>query len=259
VTEPRRPDRIAHAYGNSREAMARALDSGAGMIEADIWYRAGQVYVRHERRLGCLPFVADKTMRSHPPGRFSLRLGGRYYIRPDLKPRRLEDLLDETGDRAGLLLDTKGHYRPGERVNFALELANQVRERRAGSRVAVCGQNFDLLDYFRIVARDLEVRYSIEQPDQWRRLQWMVKSGQPVRRICIEHRFVDEDKAEYIREMGIHAYYCTVDDAGEAARLVDMGAAGIISNDLSLLAGLSRRERPSTPGRAGGSGARPSP
>lgn len=259
MTGPRRLDRIAHAYGNNPHAVARALDAGVDVIEADIWLRKGKVCVRHERHLGRLPLLADRPMRSHPPGPFSLRLGRRYYVRLDLHPRRLEDLMDDVGERAGLLLDTKGRYRPGEAIDFAQEVARQVGERGANSRVAVCGQNFELLDCFRMVAPDIEVRYSIERPDQWRRFCWMVESGEPVSRICIQHRFVDKEKADFIRKKRIHAYYWTVDDAGEAARLVEMGANGIISNDLSLLAGLCTGEPSAKRARAGGLGARRSP
>ncbi len=40
---PPQPVRIAHAYGNSRAALHRALDADVDMIEVDVWYRGGDV------------------------------------------------------------------------------------------------------------------------------------------------------------------------------------------------------------------------
>ena len=59
---PPEPVRIAHAYGNSRAALRRALAADIDMIEVDIWYRGGDVYARHARRLSPLPLLADKRV-----------------------------------------------------------------------------------------------------------------------------------------------------------------------------------------------------
>ena len=62
-------------------------------------------------------------------------------------------------------------------------------------------------------------------------------------RVCIEHRFLNEERVRYIEEQGVDIFCWTVDDLTEARRLVAAGADGIISNDLELLAEL-RRDMP---------------
>src|SRR3990172_5712362 len=115
----KRPVRIAHAYGNSLDALERALAADNDMIETDIWYRAGQILVRHERRLGPLPLLGDRRMAGHALGPMSLRLGRRYFLRPDVKPFRLDDLLDAAGGRRRLLLHFKGTYTRREIDTFS--------------------------------------------------------------------------------------------------------------------------------------------
>jgi len=56
--------------------------------------------------------------------------------------------------------------------------------------------------------------------------------------VCIEHRFLNEERTRFIEERGVNLYCWTVDDREEARRLVAAGADGIISNDLELLAEL---------------------
>ena len=56
--------RIAHAYGNSREALSQALQSPVvDMIELDVWLRENALDVRHERRLNPLPILVDDATR----------------------------------------------------------------------------------------------------------------------------------------------------------------------------------------------------
>ena len=234
----KRPVRIAHAYGNTLDALERALAADNDMIETDIWYRAGEIFVRHERRLGPLPLLGDRRMAGHALGPMSLRLGRRYFLRPDVKPFRLDDLLDAIGGRRRLLLDVKGIYTGREAYAFAGTLAAKLRERHAIEQIAVCGQTYEPLHCLREAVPEIEVRYSIERPHQWRTFLLLVDGDALVRRICIEHRFIDEQKARYVEERGIDLYCWTVDDPAEARRLVQQGADGVISNDLALLASL---------------------
>jgi glycerophosphoryl diester phosphodiesterase len=60
--------------------------------------------------------------------------------------------------------------------------------------------------------------------------------------VCIEHRFLNEERVRFIEEQGVDLFCWTVDDPKEARRLVAGGADGIISNNLELLANL-RRDR----------------
>lgn len=234
----KRPVRIAHAYGNSRRLLRRALESPADMIEADIWYRGGDIYVRHERRTGPLPVLVDRQMRGHRLPPLSLVLWRGYYLRPEFPPFKLGQLLDAVRDKKRLLLDVKGKY-PGRQVGgFAWTLARTIAERNDWGQVSVCGQTYPVLDRLREAAPQLEVRYSIERADQWKAFKRMAREDGKVRAICIEHRFITAKRARFIEEKGIDLYCWTVDDPAEAKRLVAEGADGIISNDLRLLAEL---------------------
>jgi len=66
----------------------------------------------------------------------------------------------------------------------------------------------------------------------------LVGDDERVHRVCIEHRFLNEERALFLDQRGVEVFCWTVDDRDEAQRLVDAGVDGVISNDLDLLAGL---------------------
>ena len=66
----------------------------------------------------------------------------------------------------------------------------------------------------------------------------LVGDDEHVRRVCIEHRFLNEERALFLDQRGVEVFCWTVDDRVEAQRLVAAGVDGVISNDLDLLAGL---------------------
>lgn len=228
----RRVTRIAHAFGNKRKLVKRALAADVDMIEADIWHRGAQIYVRHERRLSPLPILVDRRMCGHSPGPFAIPLPRDYYVRPDINPLTLGELLSMVQGKKRLLLDVKGW--PKGATEFAKAIARIVREHGAEGMVEVCGQVYPLLRRLRELAPDLMVRYSVERQPQWEKFSDLVEQGK-VQRICIQHHFIDEEKARFLEERGVNLYCWTVDDPEEARRLAAEGVDGIISNDLSLL------------------------
>jgi glycerophosphoryl diester phosphodiesterase len=232
------PLRIAHAYGNTRDRLKVALDSTVDAIELDAWYRRGQIWVRHEARLKPLPILIDKRMRCHPLPPLSLPLGKRWYIRLDFSRLKLEEVLTTVAGRKRLLVDLKGAYHAQGNLEFARELIRNIREHGAESWVSVCGQFWPVLDDVRREAGDLEVRYSVERVYQWEKFMRLVGEDERVRRVCIEHRFLNEERTRFIEDRGVNLYCWTVDNPEEARRLVAAGADGIISNDLELLAHL---------------------
>ena len=249
--------RIAHAYGNNRKSLRIALAARIDVIEADVWFRNGDIFVHHESRLGPLPLLADKRMPGHPLPPLSLALWSGYYVRPDVNAQRLTGVLEMVKGERRLLLDIKGDYRGAQISAFARTLISKIAQHGASIWVAVCGQLWPVLHRLRELAPDLEVRYSVERPMQWERFIAMVERDDKARNICIEHRFMSEGKARFLREHGVEAYCWTVDDAVAASRLVGMGADGIISNDLELLGALgdSSKGRRARNGRGAGSGA----
>jgi Glycerophosphoryl diester phosphodiesterase family len=215
--------------------MASAVD----MIEADVWFGGGHVWVRHEARMRPFPLLVDRRMRGHSLPRWSLPLGRRWYVRLDINRLKLDDVLETVAGAKGLLVDVKGSYRSRENQEFASALIRMVREYGTQSSVAFCGQFWPVLDDVRREAPDLEVRYSVERSHQWEKFMRLVGEDERVRRVCIEHRFLNEERVRFLEEQGVNVYCWTVDDREEARRLAAAGADGIISNDLELLAELA--------------------
>jgi glycerophosphoryl diester phosphodiesterase len=230
--------RIAHAYGNTRERLGIALASAIDAIELDVWYRSGYLWVRHETRLEPLPLLVDKRMRGHSLPPLSLPLGKRLYFRVDFNRLTLGEVLATVAAKKRLLVDLKGAYQARRNLDFARALVGTIREHGAESWVSICGQFWPVLDDVRREAGDLEVRYSIERPYQWEKFMRLVGEDERVCRVCIEHRFLNEERTRFLEDRGVNLYCWTVDNPEEATRLVAAGADGIISNNLKLLAEL---------------------
>ena len=233
-----RPLRIAHAFGNRRDRIEQAIAADIDFIEADLWYRAGDIWVRHERRLGFLPLLYDRK----PPGiksfgPWALTVFPNYYIRLDVRPLRLAELLKATRDRRRLLLDLKDHLSPDRARAYGEALLGALREAGCAESSIVCGQT-DALDGVRQVAPDLDVRYSIERQQQWDAFLRRLDADPALRGVCLHHEFLTDPVARLLEERGLEVFCWTVDEREKARRLVALGVDGIISNDLTLLAGL---------------------
>jgi glycerophosphoryl diester phosphodiesterase len=238
---PPQPVRIAHAYGNSRAALRRAFDADIDMIEVDIWYRGGDVYAHHARRLSPLPLLADKKMPGHPLPRPAFPVWPGYWVWPDINPLKLDELLRIVGGRKRLLLDVKGRYKVGRSAEFAEAIAHQVREYQASSWTVVCGQTYPVLNALRRTDDAIEVRYSLEKPHQWESFLRKMNKHERVRQVCISQHFIDDEKARILEQNGVNVYVWTIDDPEAARQRIEQGVDGIISNDLDLLENLPRR------------------
>jgi glycerophosphoryl diester phosphodiesterase len=237
--KPVRPiTRIAHAYGNRRETLQGALAADVDEIEVDLWHRAGRVEVRHERRLGWLPVLMDRHSRgSSLPGPWALPLPRRRYLRLDLRPLSLTELLETTDGKRRLLLDVKA--REGQDAgSFARALVRAIEAAGANEWVAICGQAWPVLDRIREQAPGLEVRYSMQSAGQWEKYVERLERGAAARAVCMHYRMYDAPRAAFLKTNGIAKFCWTVDDPGIAFALIEGGVDGVISNDLRLLASL---------------------
>jgi len=230
-----RPFRIAHACGNRRDRIAAAIAADVDCIEADLWYRAGEIWVRHERRLSFLPLLYDrKSPGMNSFGPWSLTVFPNHYIRLDVRPLRLAELLEATRGKRRLLLDLKDDHSPDRARAYAEALSGALRKAGCGESSIICGQT-DVLDSVRRVAPELDVRHSIERQQQWEAFLRRQDADPALRGVCMDHRFLTEPIARLLSERGLEVFCWTVDGREDARRLVAMGADGIISNDLALL------------------------
>ena len=236
----RRTLRIAHAHGNRRDQIDRANGADVDLIEADLWFRAGEIWVRHERRCRFLPLLYDgKPKGVERFGPWALTVFPGYYIKLDIEPIRLRELLARTSGKRRLLLDLKGDYNDAAAYAYAETLSTALTEAGARETAIVCGQT-DSLDHVREVAPDLDVRYSLEREEQWQALKRRVEAKPGIPGVCIHWQFYQrEGVAGFLESNGMQAFCWTVDDLAEARKLVELGAAGIISNRLDVLAQLS--------------------
>lgn len=227
--------RIAHGYGNSRRWLEAALRGPVDMIEADLWYQRGDIWVRHERRLPLLPILYDRR----PAGNSQLPLGGlslgRWHLRLDIKPIALEELVQAVGDRRQLLLDLKG---PNGAVQpFINRLVGSLRRFRLEAATQVCG-NWALLDELRRTAPEIKAYYSVGGPAQYNALLLRLAEGDPIGAVCIHHALLNEERARFLQGKKIELFAWSVDDATEARRLMTLGVRGLISYDLGVLGSL---------------------
>ena len=231
------PLRIAHGYGNSRRWVQAALRGPVDMIEADLWYRGGTIWVRHERRLPLLPILYGSRPGGgiHPPP-CSLPLA-RWHLRLDVRPLPLEQLIEAVGGRRPLLLDLKGPCTAAAGQQFVAKLAGCLRRFGLGPSTRLCG-NWPLLDEIRRIEPALKVHYSIGNRAQCRATLLRLAEGDRIGAVSIHRSLLDEDRARFLQDRGIEVYCWPVDDAAEAGRLMALGVQGIISYDLSLLASL---------------------
>jgi glycerophosphoryl diester phosphodiesterase len=230
-----RPLRIAHAYGNRRDKIEAATTADIDFIEADLWYRAGEVWVRHERRLGFLPLLFDQRPQGiDSAGPWALTVFPGHYIRLDVDPLRLGELLERTAGTRRLLLDLKGNPSGDAARAYADTLTKILAQAECEQSVIVCGQT-DVLDDVRKAAPHLDVRHSIEKQQQWDRFLRRLEADPDLRGVCLHHGLLSDERAQFLKGKGLQVFCWTVDDAADARRLVGLGADGIISNSIPLL------------------------
>mgnify|MGYP000154754373 CR=1 FL=1 len=229
------PLAIAHAFGNRRELVARALQAGVDVVEVDVWFWGGRFWARHERRLGFMPVLLDRRRCAyHGLGPWALPLGP-FYIRLDLAPLPLEEVMRAVSGRALLLWDVKGSHPPSEARRYAHRLRELLRCLDSPPGMIVCGQDWQLLETIGEHVDGVPFFFTVETPRQWEAL--LGNSSLP-QGLSLHRALANEARTSYLRGRGIPFLCWTVDDEGEARRLLSLGARGIISNRLDLLARL---------------------
>lgn len=230
--------RIAHGYGNSREWIRQALRIEPSAIESDLWYKDGQIFLRHERRAPLVPILYDQRPdRRKVDGRFVVPLGP-WYIRPDLDPLTLDGMLEEMGNRCGLFLDFKGNYNDATGHEFVKRTLAGLKEYSLPREPIFTG-NWLLLNRIKAEAQDSKVYYSLGNLKDWPALLDLVTTGANIDGVSIRAHLLSEERARILKQQNIEIVCWTVNDPGEATRLIDLGADGIVSDDLMLLDSLT--------------------
>lgn len=210
------PARVAHRAGNSRLALRRAIEACVDWVEVDIWWHHGKVVARHEPAVWRLPFVYDK-----------------WRPRLLLNPVTLAELLGATESGPKLLLDFKGVSRRLPRA--AVEL---LRHFGAVDRAAICGQDWQALDAARLLEPSLRVLYSLDSPRQLTALQKRPAHQPPIEAVSAGHWLLTPEAMAAFHQQKVAVFAWTVNDPARAQTLAALGAAGITSDRLDLLAGL---------------------
>ena len=215
--ESRYPARIAHRGGNSRAALHRAIAAQVDWIEVDCWWHCGRLIAQHEQPLWPLPITYDNR-------RLRLALE---------RPLLLPEVIEATARGPRLLLDFKG---ASERLSRAV--VESLRRQEAVARVAICGQDWRLLEAAARLEPSIHVIYSFGSAGQilaWRRRP---ADAPPIRAASVAHWLLTAELMHEFAGAGIAIFAWTVNDSARARELVELGIAGITSDDLDLLAGL---------------------
>ncbi|MGI8549678.1 MAG: glycerophosphodiester phosphodiesterase [Dehalococcoidia bacterium] len=212
------PQRIAHRAGNDRLALQQAVAASVDWIEVDVWWHHGRLLARHERTLWRLPIVYDKW-------RLQLALK---------TPLYLPELISACADGPRLLIDLKG-----ESPRLPRAIVESLQYRAATDRAAICGQDWSLLDEAHRLQPDLRAFYSFGSARQVADLSRRTARQPPIRAASVAHALLTPKLIREFQDRAITVFAWTVNEPSRAGRLLELGVAGIISDRLDLLAGLT--------------------
>ncbi len=84
----------------------------------------------------------------------------------------------------------------------------------------------------------MKLYYSVADKRRWRAFVRRIENGDGIRGVSLRARFFDEATSRFLAEKGVEVICWPVDSKAEAARVTALGAAGITSYDLRLLAAI---------------------
>jgi hypothetical protein len=231
--------RIAHGYGNRRDRLERALAAGVDFVEADARWDGREVWIRHERRLGPLPLLYNNRLApAHRIGPLGFS-AGQLWFRLDVRRMTLHELIDRTQGRAGLMLDLKAaRYSPLQRYRFMRRLFETLDHANFEQPLTFCGQ-WPLLDAIRDMRPSQPVYYSVDRPFRWVEMGARIRGGDAIPGITLRRELFTAERVAFLRERGVDVFAWDIDTADQAADVIAFGAAGVIADDLDLLAELA--------------------
>jgi glycerophosphoryl diester phosphodiesterase len=227
MPEASRPyERIAHRGAsrerleNTQQAFTLALDRGADAVELDVHRtRDGVVVVHHDFLVGRLAMAnADWAALSE------VELAGGNRI------PRLEDVLMAIGDRATVYIELKG---PGVEAD-AIAMA-----RRHGVRYAVHSFDHSAVERAKRIAPDVARGVLLDRgtPNPAARLAEAHRRVS-MRDVWPHYSLVDEAFMVVAAKLAVRVIVWTVNSAADAKRLIELGVAGVCTDDVRILDGL---------------------
>jgi hypothetical protein len=212
--------RILHAAGNYREKLTFAAHPEVDAIEADIWLRAGKVFVNHARPLGPLPYTISSVGIRHQ----------------ELDCVDVEHLLDAVDGCAQLVLDLRSWV--GDPAPDLVRILYPVPDR---SHLLVCCESWPIADRLRAWMPDLRVAYSIRTERDLRRyIQGRIEGSLGETPVTVKHALLRAPRElEALQRWSGHVGVWTVDDHRRARELMDWGAQSVTSNHVEVLAALA--------------------
>jgi glycerophosphoryl diester phosphodiesterase len=194
------------------------LAAGVDWIEADIRLHYGRLVARHDRSIWRLPITFSRT---------SVSLS----VAP---PIVLDTLLHATQSTpARLLIDLKGRH-----ARLPDALVDLLRAQDAFDRVALCGQEWALLDRARALDPHVKVIYSLGKPEHLERYLARRRDGTAPSMSSCYHGLLTPARVAALNDAGSTVIAWTVDAEDRARQLLNWGVVGITSNRLAMLSRL---------------------
>jgi glycerophosphoryl diester phosphodiesterase len=233
---------------NTLPAFQRALDLGCDALEMDVHVtRDGQLIVAHDdlatrttgAQLAWTAMDLATAQRLDAGWGFVAPDGTRPFAGKKIYAPTFREVLETYRD-AHINVDIKGD----RSVELVLAL---VRELRAEQRVTIASFSTRTLVEVRrqkyagetsLAAREVAVLVALPAI-AWRQLPWTGHAAQ----VPTHQSLLRFDRAPFIAKchsLGLRVDYWVIDDAAEAARLLELGADGIMTNDPARLVHLFR-------------------
>ncbi len=212
--------RILHAAGNYRGTLPLAAHPDVDAIEADVWLRAGKVFVNHARPLGPLPYTI---------GIDGIRREERDCV-------DVAQLIEAVDGCAQLVLDLRSWV--GDPAPDLVRVLDPVPD---SSHLVVTCESWPIADRLRAWLPELRVFYSVRSEGQLRRyVQGRIGGGLPQTPVTVHHKLLRSpaEAASLQRWAGV-VWVWTVDEEARAQELREWGVHGVTSNRVEVLSALS--------------------
>ncbi len=212
-----RPIVIAHRFGNSLEQLHAAVAEGVSYVELDVWYRRGNLEVRHEKTLGPLPVEWD-----------------RWYVRWRRTPLLLSTVLGALPPGVGVMLDLKGADR-----RLPPMLLEALLHHGDANPVMVSARLWDHLGSLR-EHPELILFRSVGSKGQLQRARELLPAREKDA-ICVNYRLLDRATVGELRQHVTSVATWPINDAVRLRRAMSWGVDAVITDNLDIVRHLRKQ------------------